>query len=266
MNQSMNEFELNLTSSSSFTLQTWSGEMYDFHGGCDLVMVSNPDFNNGQGLYIHVRTKIYRWWSSIESAALRIGDDVLEVRAGIEDRRWWLNGKEGHKYLTSRNLDFTVGGFGGRYRKKSDHVIQYKINLPDDQSVTIRSIKDMLRVELEGCDNRDFGQSLGLMGGFGSGALLGRDGKTVFNDTDAFGMEWQVNDKDPQLFHELDGVQFPEQCVMPNPESSTSRRRLSATVNQATAEKACGHVPKGDFKNCVFDVIAMDDVSAAEGY
>lgn len=31
-------------------IATWSGFTYDFHGGCDLVMVHNPTFNNGQGL------------------------------------------------------------------------------------------------------------------------------------------------------------------------------------------------------------------------
>jgi len=35
--------------------------LFQFHGGCDMVLLQNPDFNNGQGLYIHIRTKIVRW-------------------------------------------------------------------------------------------------------------------------------------------------------------------------------------------------------------
>ena len=28
---------------------------YDFHGQCDLVMVDAPDFNDGEGLLVHIR-------------------------------------------------------------------------------------------------------------------------------------------------------------------------------------------------------------------
>ncbi|CAB9525491.1 expressed unknown protein [Seminavis robusta] len=42
-------------------IKRWNGEGYDFHGECELVMLSNPKFNNGQGLSIHLRTKIVRW-------------------------------------------------------------------------------------------------------------------------------------------------------------------------------------------------------------
>jgi hypothetical protein len=61
--------------------KTWSGDWYDFHGICDLVLLDAPDFNNGMGLTIHVRTKPRYEYSFIESATLKIGDDVLEVGA-----------------------------------------------------------------------------------------------------------------------------------------------------------------------------------------
>ena len=41
---------------------TFAGEQYDFHGGCDLVLLSNPGFSNGLGMDIHVRTVIKTWW------------------------------------------------------------------------------------------------------------------------------------------------------------------------------------------------------------
>ena len=47
----------------------------------------------------------------------------------------------------------------------------------------------------------DFRDSVGLMGTFGSGTLLGRDGTTLFHDTNLFGLEWQVRDE-PVLFRE----------------------------------------------------------------
>jgi hypothetical protein len=38
--------------------KTFGGEMYDFHGECDLVLLHNPEFNNNLGMDIHIRTKI----------------------------------------------------------------------------------------------------------------------------------------------------------------------------------------------------------------
>ena len=34
-----------------------SGKEFDFHGGCDLVLLQNPSFSNGLGLNVHVRTR-----------------------------------------------------------------------------------------------------------------------------------------------------------------------------------------------------------------
>jgi hypothetical protein len=230
-----------------------------------LVLLRNPSFNDGQGLEIHVRTKITRWWSSIESAAVRIGDDILEIKAGIEDRPYWINGRE-HKFLTSRNFPFTVGGFSGRYRYLNNLSIQYKIFLPDDQAIVIKSVKDMLRVELDGAEKHHFGNSLGLIGSF-DGKFLGRDGVTEYEDMNEFGQAWQVRDTDAQLFHSLEGPQYPEICAMPQLDGpSVSRRLGSGTVSEVAAKKACRHVPRDDFDNCVSDVLGMDDIAAAEAY
>lgn len=245
----------------------WNGESYDFHGECDLVLLENPSFNNGQGLHIHIRTKIQRWWSYIESAAVRIGDDTFEAKSGtsLEERKYWVNGVEGHHFQTSRNLNFTVGGFGGRFRAKNDHVIQYKFYLPDDQVLMIRSVKDMLRVEVEEPLAKDFHGGAGLMGSFdGSGALIGRDGETVFEDPNAYGQEWQVGPNDPKVFHTVGNVHYPEQCKMPD--KSKTQRRLAGSISRQGAEKACAHVARSEFKDCIFDVMATDDVDAAESY
>jgi hypothetical protein len=50
-----------------------------FHGGCDLVLLSNPGFGNGLGLHIHTRTKVESWWSYIEQAVVQIGDQMIEL-------------------------------------------------------------------------------------------------------------------------------------------------------------------------------------------
>jgi hypothetical protein len=244
--------------------------VYDFHGECDLVLVDNPDFNNGQGLTIHIRTKIQRWWSYISSAVIQIGGDTLEVKSGIQDRQYWVNGVEGRYMILSGQLDSTIGGFSGRFRVKSDHVVQYKLFLPDDQTILIRSVKDMIRVELNGCNEEYFGNSLGLMGTYGKGEFLARNRTTIFQDENEFGQEWQViPGSDPQLFREADGPQFPQRCRMPSDESISSiRRRLASSINRVDAEEACSHVMDraDEFSNCVYDVMATGDMEMADGY
>lgn len=216
---------------------------------------------------MYIRTKIVRWWSYIESAVIRIGDDTLEVKSGVEDRRYWVNGKEGHRFRTSRNLDFTIGGFHGRFRAISDHLIHYKLYLPDGQAIVIKSVKDMLRVDMENCNANDFKGSVGLLGTYGDGIMIGRDNHTVFDDPISFGQEWQVRSSEPRLFVEVDGPQHPQQCDMPDTTlTSTARRRLSDTVSREKAKLACKSVNSDDFDNCVFDVMATGDIDMAAGY
>jgi hypothetical protein len=44
-----------------------------------MVMVSAPDFQQGLGLQVHIRTTIRYQYSYIESLAVRIGEDTLQV-------------------------------------------------------------------------------------------------------------------------------------------------------------------------------------------
>lgn len=63
--------------------KTWTGDKFDFHGECDLVLLQNPEFSSGLGMHVHIRTKLQGpRFSSVETAALRIGEDTLEVQSG----------------------------------------------------------------------------------------------------------------------------------------------------------------------------------------
>jgi len=225
------------------------------------------DFNNGQGLHIHIRTKIEHWWSFIESAAVKIGDDTLEVHGGAQERRYWVNGKEGNRFRASRNLPFTIGGFHGRFRAINKVLTQHKIFLPYDQVTAIKSTKDMLRVDLLGSTEEDFGNSFGLMGAYGSGVMVGRDNETVFSDPNEFGQEWQVK-HEPMLFHDVQGPQFPEQCAIPHSEPvGMQRRMLVASIDREAAERACARVKYADeVESCVSDVLATGDIDLAAAY
>jgi hypothetical protein len=89
--------------------------------------------------------------------------------------------------------------------------------------------------------------------------------KTIINDWDTFGQEWQVLATEPKLFHVDESTQFPEKCLMPTKVKAVSRRRLDGLV-YAEAEEACSHVNGVERDNCVFDVLATADVDMAGTY
>jgi len=253
----------------SFTMFT--GKKFDFHGECDIVFVNNPDYNNGQGMRIHIRTKQVRWWSYVQSAVVQIGDDTLEVRGGLHSSDYWVNGVKGSKLVQSKIQPFTIGGHRVRFRVLSDITFQYKIFLDDEktdgtaESIVLRSVKDWMKIDLVKHNEKNFGTSVGILGDYTTGEMLGRDGKTVFNDTDAYGLEWQVKKDEPMLFHNVEGPQDPEQCKMPSP--ATIQRRLGEnTISRETAAKACAHVDPSSLKDCIFDVMATSDVDMAAVY
>ena len=95
------------------------------------------------------------------------------------------------------------------------------------------------------------------------GSLFARDGKTLMEDMDAFGQEWQVKaGEEPMLFRATREPQFPTKCMLPSPKAA-GQRRLGETIAKDAAEKACNHLTGTNFENCVFDVMAMGDIEIA---
>ncbi|KAL3923507.1 MAG: hypothetical protein SGILL_001621 [Bacillariaceae sp.] len=232
----------------------WNGDKFDFHGECDLVLVSNPEFADGLGMHVHGRTKIHHDWSAFESTAIKIGDDIFEVKG----KTHWMNGVE------NAELPVFLGDFKVDQPTSSDHGSRYVVHLGDGERIFIKTYDEFLWVGVEGPRSADFAHTHGLLGVFG-GAKLARDGKTVMSDTNTFGQEWQVHgDTDPQLFHTLQGPQWPNKCVMPaqpKPEGRVARH-LRMTV----AKEACAHVAKKKYDDCVADVVATNDVTLAQAY
>ena len=161
------------------------------HGGCDLVFLDNPSYNNGQGMKIYIRTKIRRWWSFVESVVVQIGKDTLEVMGGVENKYYWVNRKAGPKVQVSHILPFTIGENQVRFRVLSKTQFQFKIFLPDNQSIVLRAVKDFMKVDIQHHTKQAFGHSRGLLGTYEDGLMLARNGTTVLGTADDFGLEWQ---------------------------------------------------------------------------
>jgi hypothetical protein len=240
--------------------KTWLGDRYNFHGECDLVLLTNALFAVDKGLDIHIRTRIRERMSYITSVAIRIGNDVLEITGGVNGGHF-INGMEGLAFPAS------LSNFPIKYNKFGSNQRTYNIDLGKGEQLSIKTFKYFMAVSIQSGTAASFGESSGLMGSYHTGKKLGRDGVTVYErDFKAFGQEWQVLATEPKLFHTTEGPQAPEICKLPT-EADIKRRRLGSSLSDEAAEKACAHVTdKDDREWCVFDVLATGDTIMAGAY
>ncbi|CAB9530843.1 expressed unknown protein [Seminavis robusta] len=255
--------------------KTWTGEKFDFHGQCDLVLLSDPFFANELGLTIHIRTKITDWWSYIESAVIQLGDQSLELTGGSngDDPVYWVNGVPGTSTAVEAletKLASIIPGFKVHYKHISavQHKFRIDLNLQGD-ALSLETYKDWIAVNVKANKEEHFSGTLGLMGAFPSGRKVARDGTTVIEDPIEFGKHWQVQLNEPMLFHsELGTVQAPEECAMPSESTMKSRKRRlgESKMTMEAAKLACGRVDPSNLDSCVFDVLATQDKGVAGAY
>jgi len=245
-------------------LKTWRGHVYDFHGECDLVLAKSLAFRKGLGFEAQIRTSIRDDWSFISSVAVKIGEDVFEVQSGGIHL---LNGVEDVDLKTTTLAGYQVKKHGG---KKDNGTIKarYHINMKEEGVLEVKVYNEFVSVLIRQVRAEDFNDSVGLMGTFEQGELIGRDTSTVFEDPNEFGLEWQVRDTDTMLFQEARFPQFPAKCTMPEVPSSVHRRLNEVAggagmIPKSEAEKACEHLPVEDRDACVYDVITTGDIEMA---
>lgn len=241
---------------------TWKNEHFEFHGQCDIVMTSVKNFaGKGKDLAIHLRTKMVRYWSYIKTAAIRIGDDTLEVE-GSADKEDGVN--KLHYRINSEyrgELD-TVGGYPVTISPRNN---KYIIDLDKDypgQKIEIKTFKEFVSVKVVGATEESFGSAVGITGDFKTGKTLARDGSTEIHDFNDLGLEWQVLPSDGKLFSEMTKPQFPELCYLPeDPRGERTRRLAESNITEEAAEKACaGLKDELDRKDCVYDILATQDL------
>ena len=230
-------------------------------GECDLVFLHASEFEDNVGLDIHIRTKIRYSYSYIESAALSIGDDILEVTSFGE---YALNGIGAADLTASDNAK--LAGYPIYYTRPTEKHHVFDIVIGPHQNITLYTFKDLVSVKITEGTKDHFGNSVGLMGSF-SGDLLSRDGVIMSVDSDsdanAFGQEWQVLKDEPMLFRTARAPFAGEQCKVPTA-TQEKRRGLGNSIARGSAERACSHLSGTQFGNCVSDVMAVGDIELAQ--
>ncbi|KAL3930435.1 MAG: hypothetical protein SGBAC_011766 [Bacillariaceae sp.] len=249
--------------------KTWRNEHFEYHGQCDLVLASDPNFADGLGLDVQIRTKLVRHWSYIKSAAIRIGSDLFEIEGKAddsEDLRYWKN-------LEFRGAVTTVGGFPVIFKshtrsdKKQSILIDLTSKYPGSM-IELQTWREFVKVNFQNPTAEAFGKTVGMLGDFQTGNTIGRDGATLFDDYTLFGNEWQVLPADNMLFHNTEHPQFPSKCIEPEDPRGDHRRRLDeSSVSTEDAEKACSSLTDElDRKDCVYDILATQDLGMAGAY
>lgn len=226
-------------------------------------MAQVQNFEPDKDLFLHVRTSIRYDYSYMESAALRIGEDVLEVASFGQ---YALNGID---QANLHEAGATLSGYPIYHSQKSSKQHIFEVVTGPKEKITISTFKDMVSVKIHGATVEHFGDSVGIMGSV-SGAMLTRDG-SIFNvteDPNAFGQEWQVREDEPMLFRSARSPQAPkEQCKLPSsgPKDHIRRRLAESRISREAAEAACSHLGNEAAKEaCVYDVIAIGDLDIAQ--
>eukprot|EP00980_Cylindrotheca_fusiformis_P029088 scaffold22714_cov155-Cylindrotheca_fusiformis.AAC.5 len=247
--------------------KTWKQEHFEYHGQCDLVLTRDPEFADGLGLDVHIRTKLVRFWSYVKSVAIRLGNDILEIEGAAEPEfgvtNYWIN-LEPVGELT------TLGGFPVTHsiitRTKRKFEIDLSSKYPG-QKIVVFAFKEFLRVDFDNGSAEAFGNTVGMLGNFTTGQTLARDGDTVMDDFTLFGSEWQVLPSENMMFHEISDPQFPKKCIEPEDPRGQRRRLDENGLQEEEAEKACAGISDPlDRKDCVYDVLATQDIDMAGAY
>jgi hypothetical protein len=202
-------------------------------------------------------------WSYISDAALKIGNDILELGA---NGAYYLNGEKGADLPSTIG---TIGGFpitylGNRKEAHKRYQHTFSVDVGHGEVIVIKEHKEWFYISFKRASGNNYEDSVGLTGSFNEGARVGRDGESVFEDKKAFGQEWQVHpETEPMLFQTIRAPQFPVACNMPDASAAQSRRLRGSGVSQFEAEEACAHWGS-DIEECVFDVLASSDLDMAD--
>jgi len=246
-------------------IKLFSGASFDFHGHCDLLLLDSPAAANGAGVSIQVRSSPYKeTFSYTSAAAIQIGDHVLTIGSNGQhaiDGVPQVVGKTG-ALVVDKLHQHPVHSSAS---KKGRHV--YKIHLkngPDHgrEEIDVREYKNWITIAIIHPTLANWEKSVGLLGRFPDGALLGRDGKTIHASYVDFGQDWQVAPGDSLLGP---GPFLDHSCAPLEAQVKLRRigRRLEeSSITRAQAAKACEHWGN-QIEDCVNDVQISEDLEMA---
>jgi len=209
-------------------------------------------------------------WSFIETTVIRIGKDTFELAGGKGNDNFFINGVV-QKVKNENGVVGSISGYDITFIHVNKKSRKFVINLGTNhnnnklEEIVFTTWNSFVSVSVKNPTKDHFDGSLGLMGSFPAGEMVARDRKTVFNNSNEFGQEWQVLNSEPQLFAQRGTVGPNDVCSSPS--NIEMRRRLQASVvTLKEAKIACDSVDKDMKGLCIFDVMATNDKSFSGAY
>ena len=120
---------------------------------------------------------------------IRIGDHTLEVKGGSATSagEYYVNGELGD--MRAKDFLFSSLGLKVNVKQRTANAFVVRLDLLNADAVSFEVYNKFVRVNMNEKDPKwkKFAGSVGLMGAYPNGEAIGRDGKTVFTDMNAFG-------------------------------------------------------------------------------
>ena len=166
----------------------------------------------------------------------------------------------------------TIGGFPVSVRidngPRRKHMFEIDLSSKyPGQKILIDTMKEFVKVSFINPGVEAFGNTVGILGDFAPGKTFARHHMTVLNDFNELGNEWQVLPADDMLFHDISFPQFPQRCVLPEDPQGQRRHLMEGRISEEQAEAACAQLKDPfDRKDCVYDILATQDVDMAGAY
>jgi hypothetical protein len=113
---------------------------------------------------VHIRTKINTWWSSIETAVIKIGDATMEITGGTDGGNYWLNGHTGKELKDGDILAFA--NFSVTFNQVTFKQKKYRFEFGHGDALSIQTYKDFVSVVVKANTATNFMGSVGLIGKF----------------------------------------------------------------------------------------------------
>lgn len=133
----------------------------------------------------------------------------------------------------------------------------FVVKFDERHNITMTTFKDFVNIHIHA---QDLENSAGLMGDYKTGASVGRDRSTLFEDPVAFGQEWQVLETEPMLFAAARAPQAPlEKCRMPKQGAANKN-----VILYDAAVKVCREHAHQNVDSCIADIMVTEDLELIE--
>jgi hypothetical protein len=242
-------------------------KLITYQGECTLILLYSPGATaTGEDVTIHVRTTRKLDFSYISGVAIKIGDDVIEIKPNADI-------VVNDVAITMVDKQSTLSGVPFALTKEEKGtkkmIVSYSFNIGKGCSIDVQANKKrgMMFVRTKGVFPAE---TVGLLGSPGKSEMVSRDGNTLMTldeiNVNAYGESWQVRDTDVQLFQQPIGPQYPDKCLYEDAPGPTTqirgRRKLMAKklVTVEEARKACESVVGRKSELCIQDTIAMGEL------